>query len=94
MPGNFLSCLKGVNDPFKAQEGRWDFSRDSAEEKGFISRGGENLLGFPELGKETWGTTRVVMGTWRARLCCLREFQSPFVLPGASRVSSPVGAGA
>ena len=27
--GNFLSSLKGVKDPFEAQEGRWDFSRDA-----------------------------------------------------------------
>ena len=52
MPRNFLSCLKGVKDLFKAQEGRWDFSRDSAEEKGFISRGGENLLVFLQLQHE------------------------------------------
>ena len=38
MLGNFLSCLKGVKDPFKAQEVRWDFSRDAAEEKSLISR--------------------------------------------------------
>ena len=38
MSGNFLSCLKGVKDPFKAQEVRWDFSRDAAEEKSLISR--------------------------------------------------------
>ena len=24
--GNFLSCIKGIKDPFEAQEGRWDFS--------------------------------------------------------------------
>ena len=24
--GNFLSCLKGVKDPFLTQERRWDFS--------------------------------------------------------------------
>ena len=29
MSGNFLSCLKGVKDPFEAQEGKWDFSRDA-----------------------------------------------------------------
>ena len=52
MLGNFLSCLKVVQDTFKAQEGRWDFSRDSAEEKGFISRGGENLLVFLQLQHE------------------------------------------
>ena len=27
MSGNFLSCLNGVNNPFEAQEKRWDFSR-------------------------------------------------------------------
>ena len=36
MTGNFLSCLKGVKDPLEAQEGRWDFSRDAAAEKGLI----------------------------------------------------------
>ena len=25
-----MSCLKGVKDPFEAQEGRWDFLRDAA----------------------------------------------------------------
>ena len=37
MLGNFLSCLKGVKDPLEAQEGRWDFSRDAAAEKGLTS---------------------------------------------------------
>ena len=52
MLGNTLSCIQGVKDPFEAQEGWWDFSRDSAEEKGFISRGGENLLVFLQLQHE------------------------------------------
>ena len=52
MLGNFLSCLKGVKYPFEAQEGMWDFSRDSAAERGLISRCGENLLGFLELWQE------------------------------------------
>ena len=38
MSGKFLSCIKGVKDPFKAQEGRWDFSQDAAAEKGLILR--------------------------------------------------------
>ena len=38
MSGNFLSCIKGVKDPFEAQKGRWDFSRDATAEKGLISR--------------------------------------------------------
>ena len=37
MAGNFLSWLKGVNDPFEAQEGRWDLSQDAKTEKGLIS---------------------------------------------------------
>ena len=36
MSGNFLSCIRGVKDPFEAQEGRWDFSLDAAAEKGLI----------------------------------------------------------
>ena len=35
--GNFLSCLNGVKCPFEAQEGRWNFSRDAAVERGLIS---------------------------------------------------------
>ena len=34
---NFLSCINGIKDPFKAQEGRWDFSQDAAAEKGLSS---------------------------------------------------------
>ena len=33
---NLLSYIKGVKDPLEAQEGRWDFSRDAAAEKGLI----------------------------------------------------------
>ena len=35
---NFLSCIQGIKDPFNTQEGRGDFSRDAAGEKGLISR--------------------------------------------------------
>ena len=38
MSGNLLSCVKGVTYSFEAQEGRWDFSRDAAVEKGLIWR--------------------------------------------------------
>ena len=37
MLGNSLSCLNGVTDPFEAQEGRWDFSRDATAENCLIS---------------------------------------------------------
>ena len=49
MSGNFLSCSKGVKDPFKVQEGRCDFPQDASAEKGLISPGVENLLVFLEL---------------------------------------------
>ena len=49
MSGNFLSCRKGVKDPFEVQEGRCDFPRDAAAEKGLISPAGENFLVFLEL---------------------------------------------
>ena len=51
MSWKFLSCLKGVKDPFEVQEGRCNFPRDVTVEKGFISTGGENLLVFLELQK-------------------------------------------
>ena len=35
--GDFLSCLKGVKDPFGAQKGRWGFSRDTSVDKGLSS---------------------------------------------------------
>ena len=37
MSGNFVSCLKGVKDPFEASEGRRDFSQEATGEKGIIS---------------------------------------------------------
>ena len=49
MSGNFLSCSKGVKDPFDVQEGRCEFPLDAEAEKGLISPGGENLLDFLEL---------------------------------------------
>ena len=59
MLGNFLSCIKGFNDTFAAQEGRWDFSQDATEEKSLILRSGENLLVFLKLQQERWGSSRV-----------------------------------
>ena len=84
MSGNFLSCLKGVKDPFGAQEGRWDFSRDVAAEKGFSSCAGENLLIFFELRQ---GFSRVRTGTSGTRSWGFRKVQSPcelLGLPGSS----------
>ena len=72
--GNFLSCLKGVKEPFVAQEVRWDFSREAAGEKGLSSPGGENLLVFLEL---RWDSSRVTMGTSGTRSWGHREVRSP-----------------
>ena len=33
----FLSCIKGVKYPFTFPEGTWDFSGDTALEKGLMS---------------------------------------------------------
>ena len=49
MSENFLSCNKGVKDPFKVQEGRCDLPPDSSGEKGLILSEGENPLDFLEL---------------------------------------------
>ena len=46
--GNFLSCSKGVKDPFKVPEVRCDQPQDASVEMGLISPGGENLLDFLE----------------------------------------------
>ena len=49
MPGNFLSCSKGVKDPLEVPEVRSDLPRDASAEMGLISPGGENLLDFLQL---------------------------------------------
>ena len=49
MSGNFLSCSKGVKDPFDVPDVRCDKPRDASVEMGLISPGGENLLDFLEL---------------------------------------------
>ena len=63
MLGNFLSCIHGIKDHFKAQEGLWDFSPDATVEKGLISHLGENLLVSLELRQQSWGPSRVTKGT-------------------------------
>ena len=92
MLGNFLSCLKGVKDPFGAQEGRWDFSRYTAAEKGFSSCAEENLLIFFELRQQTWGSSRVTTGTSGTRSGGLRKVHSQCELQGPSWDSSAVAA--
>ena len=92
MSGNCLSFLKGVKDPFEAQEGRWDFSPDAAVENGLLSCGGENLMVFLELWQETWDSSWIMTGTSGTCSCCLRKVKSPCELRGAFWDSSPVSA--
>ena len=49
MSGNFLSCSKGVKDPFEVREFKCDYPLVASAEMGLISPGGENLLDFLEL---------------------------------------------
>ena len=51
MSGNFLSCSKGVKDPFEVREFKCDYPLVASAEMGLISPGGENLLDFFELGQ-------------------------------------------
>ena len=49
MSGNFLSCSKGVKDPFDVPDVRCDKPRDASVEMGLISPRRGNLLDFLEL---------------------------------------------
>ena len=49
MSGSFLSCSKGVKDPFEVPEFKSDYPLVVSAEMGLISPGGENLLDFLEL---------------------------------------------
>ena len=75
MSGNFFSCIKGVKDPFEAQEGRWDFSRDATVRK--ASACIEDLLIFHELRQETWSSSRVETGMSGNLLSCLKDVKDP-----------------
>ena len=90
MLGNFLICSKGVKEPFEVQEGRCDYLRDTAAKMDLISPGGENLPSFSRVAPGSSLVTMVISGS---HSCGLRKAQSPCELRGASRDSSPVGAG-
>ena len=84
MFGNFLSCSKGVKDPFEVQEGMYDVPLDAAAEKGLISPGGENLLVFLELWqvllelrRRPQGPTRVASGKASLHESCERPLGIP-----------------
>ena len=88
MSGNFLSYIKGLNDPFEAQDGRWDFSRDAAADKALR---GDNP-GFSRVVATNFGFLSSSDGDLRDPLVWPRKVQSPCELRGASRDSSPVSA--
>ena len=49
MSGNFLSCSKGVKDPFEVPEFKSDYPLVVSAEMGLVSPGRENLLDFLDL---------------------------------------------
>ena len=89
MLGNFLSCNKGLKDPFEVQECMCDLAREASAEKGQILPMGEPP-GFSIVGSDS---SQVMTGTSGTRSCGLRKGQSSCELRGASRDSSSVGAG-
>ena len=100
MSGNFLSCSKGVKDPFEVQEGRSDLPRDASAEKGLISPGGENLLDFLELQQvpmELWwrpkGPVLVASGKARLHASCKGPLGIPLQLVPGPKTSLGVEAG-
>ena len=84
MSGNFLSCCKGVKDPFEVQEGRCDFPRDATAEKGLTSPEGENLLFFLELWQVPlelrWGPQEIT-GVASGKASLHTSYEGPLRIP-------------
>ena len=95
MSGNFLSCSKGVKDPFKVQEGRCDFPQDTAAKKGLISPGGEQFLVVLELWqvplefrRGPQGPARVASGKANLHASCEEPLGIPlWSMPGSKSLS-------
>ena len=84
MPGNFLSCSKGVKDPLEVPEFRCDLPGDASAEMGLISPGGENILDFLELQQvlSTYdGDLRVPLWWPQERPVPLRVARGPLGIP-------------
>ena len=77
--GNFLSSSKGVKDPLKFPEVRYDYPREASGQMGLISPGGENLLDFLEL--------RQLLSTYD------RDLRDPLLWPQESPVPMPDAGG-
>ena len=103
MWGNFRSCLKCVKDPFEAQEGRWDFSRDDEREKSLISCSGKNLLVFSSSGRKfgvplelrqgPQGPVRIASGNSSLHASCEGPLEIPLQAVQGPMSSSRVEAG-
>ena len=100
--GNFLSCIKGVKDPFEAQEGRWDFfemlqwKRTSSRTEGriswFFSSCGRKLSVPHELQWGPQGPARVASGEPSLHARCEGTLGIPLQLVKEPRASSRVEA--
>ena len=100
--GNFLSCIKGVKDPFEAQEGRWDFfemlqlKRTSSRAEGriswFFSSCGRKLSVPHELQWGSQGPARVASGEPSLHARCEGTLGIPLQLVKEPRASSRVEA--
>ena len=75
--GEFLELPQGCQGPFRGSRGMVGFlSRRHSRKWPHLTLRGESPA-FLELRQETWGPSRVTMGTSGTRSCCLRKVQSP-----------------
>ena len=99
----FLSCLKGVKDPFQAQEEKCDFSRDAAAEKSSSRVEGRifwfffelwQQSGFPlELQWEPNGPARGASGMSSVHASCEGTLGIPLQFLSGTRSTSGIEAG-
>ena len=87
MSGNFLSCSKGVKDPFEVQVGRCGLPPDASAEKVPITPGQENFLDFlqvrqvpHELRRGPQGPALVASGKASLHTSCEGPLQIPLQL--------------
>ena len=91
--GELIELYQGSQGSFQGSGGKVGFlSRCCSGKRPHHTLSGE-CADFSRVAAETWGSSRVTTGTSGTRSCGLRKVQSRCELPGASRDSSPVGAG-
>ena len=75
--GELLELPQGCQRPFRGSRGKVGFlSRHRSRKWPHLTLRGESPA-FLELRQETWGPSRVTMGTSGTRSCCLRKVQFP-----------------